>query len=223
MTLTFLDLYNECAGQPWSMFDNDADSVEDFESGMKISINKAIAHVWNCRPWNFRNAKRTINTEKGVATYSYPEGILTKRVVGDTTKYGVKCNGKFLAYEPNYELMDEATGVPVSFFVNEDPALCLYPTPDDRYTVDLTYLRSSFGLNATGVDLYELKEDDDYIDIDERYETMFKNCVISLAMIYAIADESDENHSGYERQYNDAMNILIEYCNSPLNDKRIVW
>ena len=43
MTLTFLDLYNECAGQPWSMFDNDAESAVDFESAMKISINSENA------------------------------------------------------------------------------------------------------------------------------------------------------------------------------------
>lgn len=223
MTLTFLDLYNECAGQPWSMFDNDAESVEDFESAMKISINKAISYLWNCKPWSFRVAKRKFSTELGVASYRFPDGILNKKVVGSTTKYGVKCNGKHLDYEPEYELLDEAIGVPEYFYLDDEPSLYLYPTPDDSYEVDLTYLRLPFGLNDAGEDLYELKEDNDYIDIPEKYEVIFKNCVISLAMIYAIADESDENHSGYKRQYDDAMATLVEYCNSPINNKRIVW
>jgi hypothetical protein len=223
MTLTFLDLYNECAGQPWSMFDNDAESVEDFESAMKISINKAISYIWNCKPWSFRNSKRSFTTEPGVASYNHPDGILTKKVIGGSTKYGVKHNGKYLDYEPDFEMLDEATGKPESFYLDDEPVIYLYPTPDDKYNIDLTYLRAPFGVNETGEDLYELKEDTDYIDIDEKYESIFKNCVISLAMIYAIADESDENHSGYKRQYDDAMSTLIEYCNSPINDKRITW
>jgi hypothetical protein len=46
MTLTFIDLYNECAGQPWSMFDAEAESQDDFETALKISINKAISYLW---------------------------------------------------------------------------------------------------------------------------------------------------------------------------------
>jgi hypothetical protein len=205
------------------MFDNDAETAEDFESAMKISINKAISYLWSCKPWSFRVAKRNFETEQGVASYRFPEGILNKKVSGSTTKYGVKCNGKQLDYEPEYDFLDEALGVPEYFYLDDEPNIYLYPTPDDRYQVNLTYLRLPFGLNEKGEDLYELKEDNDYIDIPEKYEVMFKNCVISLAMIYAIADDNDENHSGYKRQYDDAMATLVEYCNSPINNKRIVW
>ena len=62
MTLNFLDLYNECAGQPWSMFDSDAESIEDLESALKISINKAISFLWNYQPWSFRYATQNSKT-----------------------------------------------------------------------------------------------------------------------------------------------------------------
>lgn len=223
MTLTFIDLYNECAGQPWSMFDNDTETSEDFESAMRISINKAISYIWNCKPWSFRKAKRNFSTVIGTKSYMLPEGIIDKKVIGGSTKYGVKCDGKYLEYEPDYELLDENSGTPECFFLDDEPLLYLYPTPNDRYNIDITYLRAPFGLNESGEELYELKGDDDYIDIEEKYETMLKNCIISLAMIYAIADESDENHSGYKKQYDDAMSILSEYCNTPISNKRISW
>ena len=39
MTLTFLAIYNEVAGQAWSMYDGDAESVDEMESALKSSIN----------------------------------------------------------------------------------------------------------------------------------------------------------------------------------------
>ena len=35
MTLTFLDIYNEVAGQAWSMYDGDAESIDEMESALK--------------------------------------------------------------------------------------------------------------------------------------------------------------------------------------------
>ena len=80
-----------------------------------------------------------------------------------------------------------------------------------------------YGLNNAEEQIYELKEDDDYINIPERYETLFKNCLISLSMIYAIADDSDENHSGYQRQYENSLKTLIDYCQSGISDRRIIF
>lgn len=40
MTLTFIDLYNTCAGQPWSMYDSDAESIDDLESALKYQSTK---------------------------------------------------------------------------------------------------------------------------------------------------------------------------------------
>ena len=38
MTITLLELYNEVASQPWSMFDNDAESTDDFDAALISSI-----------------------------------------------------------------------------------------------------------------------------------------------------------------------------------------
>ena len=54
MTLTFLDIYNEVAGQAWSMYDGDAESVDEMESALKSSINKALSEIWCSYPFPFR-------------------------------------------------------------------------------------------------------------------------------------------------------------------------
>ena len=220
--LTFLDIYNECAGQPWSMFDNDATSIDDFESAMRISINKALSYLWNLHDWSFRVVKKNMTTRTGIAEYNMPDGNLMRKTIKGTQRYGVKYDGKFLPYEPSYELLDEEEGTPESFYINGEK-LCLYPTPDAVYPIQLLYLKMNLGLSKDGEQLTELVEDTDYIDIPEKYETLFKNCLISLSMVYAIAEETDENYSAYQRQYEDALQTLMKYCKDSIVDKNIVW
>ena len=108
------------------------------------------------------------------------------------------------------------------FYLKGDNIL-FYPTPDSDYTINIDYFLLPYGLNNAEEQIYELKEDDDYINIPERYETLFKNCLISLAMIYAIADDNDENHSGYKRQYENSLKTLIDYCQNGISERNITW
>lgn len=220
MTLTFLDLYNECAGQPWSMYDADAESIDDLETALKTSINKALSYLWNLQDWSFRITSTNIKTRINKSNYTIPDGIILKKTIKGAEKYLVKYEDTFLEYEPDYEVLEPQEGEPESFYV-EGENLYIYPTPDNTYTINIRYLMSTVGLDADYNPLYELVNEDDYIDIPEKYEVQFKNCLISLAMMYAIADENDENYSGYKKQYEDALNTLNKYCKNSIQDRYI--
>lgn len=220
--ITFLDLYNECAGQPWSMYDPDAESMEDLESALKISINKALSYIWNLLPWSFRKATNYVKTKPNKAVYPLPNGIIETNVVNGETKYGVFYGKKNLEYMEDYDYQEEKTGEPEYFYIDGDN-IYIYPTPDDMYQVKIKNLALAPCYNTEEEEILELTEEDDYLRIPEKYEKLFRNCVISLAMVYAIADESDENHSGYMRQYEDSLKTLMMYCNKKLIDKSIVW
>ena len=222
MTITFLDLYNECAGQPWSMYDPDAESKEDLEQALKISINKALNDIWNLRPWSFRETDSTIKTKPNKSSYDMPNGIIEKRVINGNTRYGVIYGKKNLEYLPDYDYMEEKTGEPEYFYIQGE-RLYIYPTPDNVYSIKLKYLLLPPALTEEDEEAYELNEEEDYINIPEKYETLFRNCLISLAMVYAIADDSDENHSGYMRQYENSLKTLMQYCNKKIVDRNIVW
>ena len=221
MTLTFLDIYNECAGQPWSMYDNEMESSEDFETAMKISINKAISYVWNLYPWIFRKYTQKIKTKVNRDNYIIPDGIIATTIVSNSKKFCVRLDGSFLDYVQDYTILDEQEGEPSSFYVDGEN-IYFYPTPDDVYTISVDYYLSPFGLNENGDYLYELSDDKDYINIPEKYETYFKNVVISKAMLYAITDQNDENDSGYREQYNDALNTMLKNCYDKTKEKRII-
>lgn len=225
MTITFLDLYNECAGQPWSMFDSDAESDEDLESSLRISINKACSFLWNLYPWGFRKKTYTFRTREAKAGYSLPVGAIVKTVIDGETYFRVKYGDKFLTYLEDYELRDEETGEPEYFYI-EGNNIYIYPTPDDVYTINITYSSLAYATDEDEEEKYQLDTDSDILNISEdytAYEQLFKNCLISKAMMYAIADKSDENYSGYEEQYEDALKTLVQYCSSPFLARKFTW
>ncbi len=221
MTLTFLDLYNECAGQPWSMFDAEAESIEDLESALKISINKATSVLWNIQPWSFRIVNSTIKVKPGRNYYNMPNGTITRKVANGKEKYGVRYEGKSLDYTDDIENLADEPGEPKSFRI-EGEYIYIYPTPDDAYQLDIEYTLLPYGLNKDDESIYELIEESDRINVPAKYEKMFKNCLISLAMMYAIADENDENYSGYKKQYEDTLAVLYKYCRDKLRHRRII-
>jgi hypothetical protein len=222
MTITFLDLYNECAGQPWSMYDSDAESMDDLESALRISINKACSYLWNYQPWTFRRKSQNIRTRAGKADYDLPIGLLQRKTLSGVQKYGVKYDGKFLPYLDNFEELEAQEGAPEYFYIDGDK-IYLYPTPDDTYTVTINFLSLTYALNEDEEEVYSFTSDTDTLNVPEQYEQLFSNCLISLAMLYAIADETDENYSGYQRQYEDALATLIKYCNTKINDRSFIW
>lgn len=222
MTITFLELYNECAGQPWSMYDPDAESMEDLESALKISINKALSYIWNLQPWSFRKETSNIKTKPGRANYTLPNGIIEKKTVNGVEKFGVIYGKKNLEYMEDYDYQEDKEGEPEYFYIDGEN-LYIYPTPDNTYQVKVKYLSLPPCYNVEEEEVFELTDEDDYLKVPDKYEKLFRNCIISLAMIYAIADENDENHSGYMRQYEDSLKTLMKYCSTKIVDKNIVW
>ena len=222
MTITYLDLYNEVTGQAWSMFDSETESEDEFESAVTSSIQKALNVLWCSYKFPFRNKTKSFNTKRNKAEYSTPNGNIAQKTVNSQKVYGVKIGTDFLEYEPDYETLDEETGTPEKFYIKNDK-LYLYPTPDAAYTVKIEYWTFFAACDKDGNSKATLEDETDYIDIDEKYEHLFKAALLPLCMLYAIASESDENYSGYKNQYDDAYKILIEFTRGIEIDKRIGW
>lgn len=222
MTLTFIDIYNAVAEQAWSMYDADAETKEDFESGLKSSINKALTELWCSYDFPFRIKNHIIKTQKDVNSYDMPTGNILKKSVNDSYVYSIRVDRNYLSLVDDIEIKEEKSGKPKEFQINNDQIL-LYPTPNDEYTVISEYLELAISEDDFGDKRYELKEDEDTIDVPEKLEVLFKNALITKSMLYAIASKGDENYSGYLEQYENAYKDLIKYCNGIDKDKRIVF
>ena len=220
--ITFMNLYNEVTGQAWSMFDSEVESKEEFESAVTSSIQKALNFLFCSYKFPFRYKEQKIKTKQGVAAYATPNGNIVQKTINRQKVYGVKIGKDFLFYEPDFEVLEEKEGKPDRFYIKNDK-LYLYPTPDDIYTVEVEYLTIFAACDESGESKATLTEETDYIDIPEKYEQVFKSALMPLCMVYAIASKQDENDSGYQKQFDDAYKILIEFTRGLEIEKRIGW
>lgn len=220
--LTLLDLYNRITGQAWSMFDSEVEDKEEFETSVTTSIQKALSALWCSYKFVFRNKKYKFKTRSGVSEYSRPNGNIIQKTIRGSKVYGIKCGKKFLLYEPDYEVLEDKTGEPEAFFIQYDK-ICLYPTPDKSYDIEVEYITFDAACDEDGETKANLVEETDYINIEERYEDLFEKALMPLAMTYLIASESDENFSQYKEQYERAYKNLIDFCRGADIDKRIGW
>lgn len=225
MVLKFIDIYNRVAEQAWSMYDAEVESKDEFESGLTSSIQKALSDLWCSYPFPFRIKPYTFSTEKDIGVYDMPNGDISEISDGCNNYYDIKIkNGNYLDYITSYNLNSSDknnTGVP-KYFTIAGNKIYLTPVPDDIYKIKCNYLTLHVGKNKDGKDIFNLSQEDDYIDLETRYEDVFLNALITKSMCYAIASQIDENYSGYQSQYLSAYRNLINCVNGIKTQKRIV-
>lgn len=221
MTITFLELYNKVAEQAWSMYDAEAESQEDFESGLKSSIQKALSELWCSYPFPFRIGDYKVTTQDGVGTYDMPTGNIYKKDVKGKKTYSVRLGTEYLTLTDDIETFDAVKGRPTQFQVYKDK-LKFYPIPDGAYDIEIEYEKLEYGEDDFGDKVFKLEDEEDFIDVGDKYEELFKNALITKAMMYAIASKEDENYAGYKEQFDNAYKILREYSIGLDKDKRVV-
>lgn len=217
MTLTFLDLYNTCASQEWSMYDNDASISEDFENSLVIALNKAVTEILYSYPFSFRERTHIIFTLPKMKSYSLPKGLIIK---DNNENYSVKINGRKLKLIKNPLSLEEKSGIPEGFYLRGSNII-LYPTPKEKFIVSVEYLSLALGEDKNEEEIFALKNADDIIFVPEYLEEIFKNAVISRTMLNTISCENDENYSAYKKQSEIAYRQFVKFAKGVVVDKKI--
>lgn len=211
MTINFLDLYNDVASQPWSMFDAGAEVVDDFEPALVSSINKAIINIWYSYPFPFRIKKHKILTMPNIASYELPSGNIINESSIEDNLFNITINGEHLNYVTEFSTKKEK-GLPTEFMIEEDKII-LSPTPDKKYSLVIRYLTLSIGFDKDNNELFYLEKPTDYIDIPQKYESLFKNVILAKTQVDSIVSINDENYAGYRLQFDKAYKLLIKISN----------
>ena len=217
MTITLLDLYNEAASQEWSMYDGSVSTTEEMEKSFLIALNKAVVEILYSYPFNFRERTHVLFTIPRINSYDMPYGLIIRDKCG---KYSVKVNSRHLKLIDNPAALDDRMGIPEGFYV-KGGELILYPTPCEKLIITIDYLTLALGEDKNGEEIFALKEQDDSILIPEYLEEIFKQAVISRAMLKTISAESDENYSAYKTQSETAYRLLIKYSKGVGLDKSV--
>lgn len=211
MTINFLDLYNDVASQPWSMFDSGAETKADFEPALVSSINKAITDIWYSYPFPFRIKKYVINTLAKYNSYSLPKGNIINESSLEDNLFAVKIDDEYLDCVSKF-FDENSFGKPLEFMI-EDDNLILSPIPDKKYKITIKYLNLAIGYDSDDNEIFYLENPNDYINIPQKYETAFKNTILAKALVDSIASVNDENYVGYKLQYDKAYKLLIKITN----------
>ena len=219
MTITFLNLYNEIAAQPWSMFDSNAESESDFEPALVSTINKALVDIWYSYPFSFRLKTHSLITFPKQATYNLPQGNIKNETSIEENLFSVSINGKYLEYtdEPQES---QTTGIPTSFSIEND-SIILSPIPDKKYVIKIKYLTLAIGYDKDDNEIFCLEKPTDYILIPEKYETLFKNVVIAKTLLESIVSVNDDNYVGYKLQFDKAYKLFLKVTNPVQKSKTI--
>ena len=215
MTLKLLDLYNTAATQEWSMYDNDAESDEEFEKSLVLALNKATQEILYSYPFKFRERTHIILTVPNINTYDIPSGIIKKNVFG---KYLIKLGSEYLRYVEDDSKIEVIKGIPRSFYIKNDKII-FNPIPNEKSIITIEYITLAIGENEAGEEIFALKNDTDIISVPTYLEELLKNAIISRTMLNSIASESDENYSAYKKQSETAYRLLMKYSKGVGQDK----
>ena len=217
MTISLLDLYKSAATQEWSMYDNDAQTKEEFESALVLALNKAIWEILYSYNFNFRERTHLIMTLPKITEYTLPQGLIKKDNNGNLS---VKFNSKLLTFKEDNTLHRKNATFPSSFIIKGD-RIVLDSVPEEKGLLTIDYYTLAVGQNKNEEEIFALKNADDVLIIPEHLEELFKNAVISRAMLNSIASESDENYSAYKKQSETAYRLLVKYSKGVGIDKTI--
>ena len=215
MTLTLLDLYNSAATQEWSMYDNDANSTEEFEKSLVLAINKAVCEILYSYPFSFRERTHIIITVPNINSYELPTGLIKQEKNGE---FSVKINSQKLKFVT--DIQEFQKGIPEEFMIKGNK-IYLNPLSKEKCMVTIEYLTLAIGENKDGEDIYCLKDESDKLSVPEYLEELLKNAVITRTMLNSIASESDENYSSYKKQSEIAYRLLVKYSKGVDGIKKI--
>ena len=217
MTLTLLNLYNTAASQEWAMYDNDAISEDEFEDSLVLAINKAVLEIYTSYDFPFRERTHLILTIPRVDSYELPQGLIKKDSNGNPL---VKYNSIKLEYIKDSSNLSPKTGIPYGFYI-KNSNIVFYPVPEEKGLVTIDYTSMVIGENASGEEIYSLKNETDKLLVPVYLEELMKEAIITKTMLNTIASENDENFSAYKKQANKAYKQLIKYSKGVSKDKVI--
>ena len=217
MTLTLLVLYNSTATQEWSMYDNDAASDAEFEQSLVLAINKAVQEILYSYPFGFRDRTHIIFTAPNISSYDIPNGLIKNDNSGN---YCVRIGSKILQLINDPEGTEVKSGTPEGFYIKNN-TIIFNPVPEAQSIVTIDYTTLAIGENASGDEIYALKNGSDMVTVPEHLEELLKNAIISRTMLNSIASEGDENFSAYKKQSETAYRLLIKYAKGVGQEKAI--
>lgn len=187
----------------WGIDDPDPAALEDVQKNVIQAVQQANAYVWGYEPLWFTAANGKEVLEAGSDCIPAPDGKLFKIWLEGGTDY--------LEFVPEPDFLPPAVGTPDKYWLEFDgrqQLIRFYPAAAANQFVRYSYISVYKARNKDGQLIANLSANDDVLNVPEYLEDAYLAALKPMAMVYLIADSTDENYQPYRDQFLQQYEIL---------------
>jgi hypothetical protein len=165
-------------------------------------LNRALRVIWNTRKWNFRREvlKKYVNQSKRTIP-------LSKNILGQNT---IKINNKPLSYDKDIPFYEATTGTPTKYYIDKKDRIIVYPIPDDQYDVAIETYTTLPVIDSNYVSKGSFTAETDTLNIPERIEDLFIDCLSYFCNEILNGDPTDEEYQEHAIRQSEVFKLLVE-------------
>ncbi|MCD7740439.1 MAG: hypothetical protein LUH11_03725 [Candidatus Gastranaerophilales bacterium] len=164
-------------------------------------LNRAIRVLWNSKEWNFRREIKKYTLQSGKSKITIGKYLLAQN--------GVRINNNPLEYDKEVPFYEESKGTPEKFYIDNKGKLNLYPIADTSYSLILETFSNLPVLEADGITTKEIIDTaTDTINISERLENLFIDCLDYFCNEILNGDLTDEEYQEAALRYSEVYKLL---------------
>lgn len=163
-------------------------------------LNRAIRVLWNSKEWNFRREVKKSVLFTGKSTISMSNYIIAQN--------GIKIDGIPLIYDNDIPFYDTKNGKPEKYYINNRDKIILYPAPDNRYDMTIETFNMLPIAAADGTYKNSITLENDTLNVTERLEGLFIDCLSYFCNEILNGDITDEEYQEHTLRYSEVYKLL---------------
>lgn len=207
MGKTFDQSLIDTANIPMSMID--PEDMQDSTSEEFISLRRVQQgchqELSNREDFPFNKYTKTIQTSKGLQSYSLPEGRVVKVRIYNN-------NISELKYDNNMDMYNDIIGVPNKFVVTYNPnKIKLFPIPDKGYKIQVDYINTKNVILADGSYSYNI-EPNSTLKMPEQYQHLYFDALEYYVIAENVRKVSNARYEPTLAIFNEKWKIFLRGC-----------
>ena len=180
-------------------------------------LNRAIRVLWHSKEWNFRREVKNSTVVQGKSSISMNNYIIAQN--------GIRLDNKPLVYDADIPFYESKDGKPEKYYINNKDKIVLYPTPDNRYILNLETFNIYPIVASDRTYKSNFSEAQDTLNIPDRLEGLFIVCLNYFCNEILNGDVTDEEYQEHTLRYSEVYKLLEKSDQGSLDkndDKRFL-
>ena len=173
-------------------------------------LNRAITVLWNSKEWNFRREILDYDLSADENTIGMGDYILGQN--------SVRIDNNPLIYDKEIPFYNAVSGTPTKYYVSNTDQIVLYPVPDKAYNVKLETFGTLPVVAANGDYKVQFTAETDTINVPERLERLFIDCLSYFCNEILNGDPTDEEYQEHTLRHSECYKLLEKADNSTLDN-----